>query len=56
MNFEKFNVLISPLHVDVLCLRGLKLLTADQWMIAIRVLHPAAKGIPRGMPGKEVEM
>jgi hypothetical protein len=46
MNFEKFNVLISPLRVDVLCPLGLKLLTADQRMIAVRVLHLAAKGVP----------
>jgi hypothetical protein len=46
MNFEKFNALISPLHVAVLCPLGLKPLTADQWMITVRVLHPAAKGVP----------
>jgi hypothetical protein len=46
MNFEKFNILISPLRVDVLCHRGLKLLTVNQRMIAIRVLHPAAKSVP----------
>jgi hypothetical protein len=56
MNFEKFNVLINPLRVDVSCPLGLKLLTADQRMIAIRVLHPAAKGVPRGLSGQEVEM
>jgi hypothetical protein len=56
MNFEKFNVLISTLHVHVLCPLGLKPLTADQRMIAVRALYPAAKGVPGGAPGKEVEM
>jgi len=46
MNFEKFNVLISLLRVDVLYPLGLKLLTADQRMIAIRALHPAAESVP----------
>jgi len=46
MNFEKFNVLINPLRIDVSCPLGLKLLTADQRMIAVRVLHLAAKGVP----------
>jgi hypothetical protein len=56
MNFEKFNVLISPLHVAVLCPLGLKPLTAHQRMIAVRVLHLTAKSVPCRTPGKEVEM
>jgi hypothetical protein len=56
MNFEKFNALISPLRVDVLYPRRRKLLKAEQRMIAARVLHPAAKSVPRGTPGKEIEM
>jgi hypothetical protein len=46
MNFEKSNVLISPMHVAVLCPRGLKPLTANQRMITVHVLHLAAKGVP----------
>lgn len=46
MNLEKFNVLIRPLRVDVLGPLGLKLLTADQRMIAIRALRPAAESVP----------
>jgi hypothetical protein len=46
MNFEKFNALISPMHVAVLCPLGLKPLTANQRMITVRVLYLAAKGVP----------